>query len=261
MPDENEVPAEQEATAPATAGRLLITLCTYNECENLPLLMPEIHKHASDADVLVIDDNSPDGTGKLADEMSQADSRIHVLHRAGKQGLGATTVAGFKYAVEQKYDFVLNMDADFSHHPKYLPALRACLDSADVGIGSRYVSGGDVVGWNFKRHFMSRSINLYAKLTLGLSSRDNSGSFRCYRVPDLAKLDFGQVRSRGYSFQEEILYMCRCVDCTFQETPIVFEDRRFGSSKINQKEAVMALWVLFRLAIDRIVRRRVTVQE
>ena len=108
---------------------------------------------------------------------------------------------------------------------------------------------------------MSRSINLYAKLTLGLSSRDNSGSFRCYRVPDLAKLDFGQVRSRGYSFQEEILYMCRCVDCTFQETPIVFEDRRFGSSKINQKEAVMALWVLFRLAIDRILRRRVTAKE
>ena len=261
MPDENDAPADQDTAAAATASRLLITLCTYNECENLPLLMPEIHKHASDADVLVIDDNSPDGTGKLADEMSHADSRIHVLHRADKQGLGAATVAGFKYAVEQKYDFVLNMDADFSHHPKYLPALRACLDSADVGIGSRYVSGGDVIGWNFKRHFMSRSINLYAKLTLGLSSRDNSGSFRCYRVPDLAKLDFGQVRSRGYSFQEEILYMCRCVDCTFQETPIVFEDRRFGSSKINQKEAVMALWVLFRLAIDRIVRRRVTAKE
>ena len=104
MPDENDAPADQDTAAAATASRLLITLCTYNECENLPLLIPEIHKHASDADVLVIDDNSPDGTGKLADEMSQADSRIHVLHRADKQGLGAATVAGFKYAVEQKYD-------------------------------------------------------------------------------------------------------------------------------------------------------------
>jgi dolichol-phosphate mannosyltransferase len=239
--------------------RLLITLCTYNERENLPLLIPEIHKYAPDAEVLVIDDNSPDETGTVADEMSQADPRIHVLHRVGKRGLGSATVAGFKYAVEGQYDFVLNMDADFSHHPRYLPAIRACLDSADVGIGSRYVPGGGVVGWNLKRHFMSRSINFYARLLLGLSTRDNSGSFRCYRVPDLAKLDFEQVRSRGYSFQEEILYMCRRIGCRFKETPITFEDRRFGLSKINQKEAVMAVWVLFRLAIDRAVRRRVTV--
>ncbi|MDA0282962.1 MAG: polyprenol monophosphomannose synthase [Planctomycetota bacterium] len=238
--------------------KLLITLCTYNECENLPLLIPQIHEYAPDADVLVIDDDSPDGTGQLADQMIQADSRIHVLHRIGERGLGTATVAGFRFALEQKYDFVLNMDADFSHHPRYLPAIRACLDSADVGIGSRYVPGGGVVGWNLKRHFMSRSINLYARLLLGLSTRDNSGSFRCYRVPYLAKLDFGQVRSRGYSFQEEILYMCRRVGCRFKETPIVFEDRRFGLSKINRKEAVMAVWVLFRLAVDRAARRRVT---
>lgn len=242
-------------------GGLLITLCTYNECENLPKLVPEIHAVAPDAHILVIDDNSPDGTGQLADEMSASDPRIHVLHREGKQGLGTATIAGFRYAVEHGYHQVLNMDADFSHHPRYIPDLRKCAESAEVAIGSRYVPGGGVIGWNFKRHFMSRAINIYARLLLGLPNRDNSGSFRCYHVDRLAKLDFDQVRSRGYSFQEEILYMCRRIGCRFFESPITFEDRRFGTSKINSKESLVALWVIFRLGIDRLLRRRVTLAE
>lgn len=247
-----------ESSESSHRTRLLITLCTYNESENLPLLIPEIQAAAPDAHVLVIDDNSPDGTGAIVDSMAEHDERIHILHRSGKLGLGSATVAGFEYAIEQGYDQLLNMDADFSHHPRHLAALRACMESADVAIGSRYVPGGGVVGWNLKRHFMSRSINMYARLFLGLRTRDNSGAFRCFRVSKLAELDFGQVRSRGYSFQEEILYMCRRVGCRFQETPITFEDRRFGTSKINWKESVRALWLIFRLGLDRLLRRRVT---
>lgn len=248
--------SETETTHPH--GGLLITLCTFNERENLPKLIPEIHAVAPDAHVLVIDDNSPDGTGAVADNMSANDSRIHVLHREGKLGLGTATIAGFCYAVEHGYDQVINMDADFSHHPRHIPELRNSAESVEVAIGSRYVPGGGVVGWNLKRHFMSRAINIYARLFLGLPNRDNSGSYRCYDVSKLAKLDFGQVRSRGYSFQEEILYMCRRIGCRFAESPITFEDRRFGTSKINSKESLVALWVIFRLGIDRLFRRRVT---
>ncbi len=232
--------------------RLLITLCTYNECENLPKLIPDIHAIVPDADVLVIDDNSPDGTGRLADELAAQDSRIKVLHRAGKLGLGTATVAGFRFAIEQSYEHVLDMDADFSHHPRHLPAIRECLTHVDVSIGSRYVPGGGVVGWNWRRHFMSQGINFYARLFLGLKTRDNSGSFRCYRVAKLAEIDWARIRARGYAFQEELLYRCRAVGCSFAETPITFEDRRFGTSKINWKESVAALGVIFRLGLDRL---------
>jgi len=230
--------------------RLLITVCTYNECENLPKLIPVIHEHAPDADVLVIDDNSPDGTGQLADDIAREDNRIHVLHREGKLGLGTATIAGMKWAIERDYDQVLNLDADFSHHPRYLPALRECMQDADVAIGSRYVPGGGVEGWNWQRHFMSQGINMYARLFLGLKTKDNSGAYRCFSVAKLKLIDLNRIRAKGYAFQEEILYRCRRVGCSFKETPIVFEDRLLGTSKINWKESVMALWVIFRLGID-----------
>ena len=235
-------------------NRLLVTVCTYNERENLERLVPEIHRYVPKADVLVIDDNSPDGTGSLADEMSANDPRIHVLHREGKLGLGTATVAGFRFCIERGYDYLLNMDADFSHHPRYIPALLDCMSRADVGVGSRYVPGGGVTGWGLKRHLMSRGINCYARLLLGLKTGDNSGSFRCYRVARLREIDLNRVRARGYAFQEEILYRCRRIGCTFEETPIVFEDRRYGSSKINWRESVVALWVIFRLGIENILR-------
>lgn len=237
-----------------SAPRLLITLCTYNERENLELLIPEIQQHAPDADILVIDDNSPDGTGELADAIAEADSRIHVLHREGKQGLGSAIVAGFRYGIDQSYDYLINLDADFSHPPHNIPDLSACMERADVAIGSRYVPGGDVVGWGFRRHFMSKGINLYARCLLGLKTKDNSGSYRCYRVSKLRELDFDRVVARGYAFQEEILYRCRRIGCRFEETPIIFEDRRYGESKINWREAVAALWVIFRLGIENLFR-------
>jgi len=240
-----------------TGRSLLITLCTYNERENLERLIPEIFDAAADAHVLVIDDNSPDGTGQLADEWADRDPRVHVLHREGKQGLGTATLAGFRYAIDHDYEFLLNMDADFSHHPRYIPALRDGMQRADVAVGSRYVAGGGVEGWGFRRHFMSRGINCYARWLLWLKTKDNSGSFRCYRVAKLAELDLSRIRARGYAFQEEILYRCRRIGCTFEEVPILFEDRRYGESKINWREMIAALWVIFRLGLENLGRVRV----
>jgi dolichol-phosphate mannosyltransferase len=159
--------------------RLLVTLCTYNERENLGEIVPAILQIVPHATVLVIDDNSPDGTGRLADELAGADERVRVLHRPGKQGLGTAILAGFRYAIEHQFDWLTNLDADFSHHPRHLSALLECMNRCDVAIGSRYVKGGGVVGWGFRRHFMSQGINWYARLLLGLRTRDNSGRYRC----------------------------------------------------------------------------------
>ena len=166
----------------SSGSRVLVTLCTYNERANLPDLIPAIHEHAPQADVLVIDDNSPDGTGDLADEFAARDRRVRVLHRPAKEGLGVATVAGFREALAHGYDLVLNMDADFSHPPEIIPALLDAARRVDVAVASRYVPGGGVVGWGPQRHVMSRAINTYARIVLGLNTRDNSGSFRCYRA-------------------------------------------------------------------------------
>ena len=225
----------------------LVSLATYNEKENLPSLVQEIHQFLPAADVLVIDDNSPDGTGQLVDQLAAADPRIHVLHRAGKLGLGTAIIAGMRYAIEHGYDFLINMDADFSHHPRYLPAMLAGMANRDVMIGSRYVPGGGVKDWPLQRQLMSRAVNGMSRLLLRIPARDTSGAYRCYRVAKLKEMDLERIWSRGYSFQEEILYRCRKVGCRFSETPIVFEDRRAGQSKVNLKEAVRSLTILLLL--------------
>jgi dolichol-phosphate mannosyltransferase len=244
--------------APGTAGapRLLITLATYNEAENLRPLVETIRQFAPNSSILVIDDNSPDGTGRIAEELKAELPEIHVIHRAGKLGLGTATIEAMKFAIDHHYDLLLNLDGDFSHPPRFIPSLLAGMADHDVMIGSRYVPGGGVEGeFNLKRKFMSTGINWYARLFLGLSSKDNSGAFRCYRVSKLAQIDFDDVRSRGYSFQEEILYWCRTVGCRIGETPILFENRRAGVSKINKKEAVDALTIIFMLGVARILGR------
>lgn len=240
------------------AEKTLVTVATYNEIENLPRLVDEIFAIVPQVDLLVIDDNSPDGTGQWCDQRGAEDPRLKCLHRPGKLGLGTATVAGMSYAIEQGYKQVLNMDADFSHHPRYLPDFLAGMDPpgrppVDVVIGSRYVPGGGVEGWPLRRHFMSRSINLYARCMLGLKPKDISGAFRCYRTSALMRLDFSKIRSRGYSFQEEILFHLRLAGAKFAETPIVFADRTAGSSKINLREAFAALGTIFCLGLSRLI--------
>jgi dolichol-phosphate mannosyltransferase len=229
--------------------RTLVTVATYNEIENLPELTTAIWQVAPQADVLVIDDNSPDGTGRWCDQRAADEPRLFCVHRPGKLGLGTATIAAMQYAIEHGYDYVLNMDADFSHHPRYIPAILAAIESADVSIGSRYCSGGGVKDWPFKRRLMSWAVNTYARLLLGLAPRDTSGAFRCYRVSLLKQLDFATINSRGYSFQEEILWRLKRLRARMSETPIVFADRERGQSKINRQEALSALWIIFRLGL------------
>lgn len=238
------------------APRVVVSLATYNEAENVAPLIEAIRDFAPDAAILVIDDNSPDGTGKIADEVSARLKDVAVIHRSGKLGLGTATLEAISYAIQNNYDYLLNMDADFSHPPRFIPAILAGMKDHDVMIGSRYVPGGGVEGgFNLKRKFMSSGINLYARTFLGLKTRDNSGAFRCYRVAKLAQIDYAKVKSRGYSFQEEILFWCKQVGCRFGETPILFENRRAGISKINSREAVTALWIIFRLGVGRLLGR------
>ena len=237
----------------AKTSATLITVATYNELENLPRLVDEISAVVPDVDFLIIDDNSPDGTGRWCDEAAAHDPRIHCLHRTGKLGLGTAIIAGLQYAIEHDYRYVLNMDADFSHHPRYVPNVLAGMDGGkspvDVMIGSRYIPGGRTDNWPLKRQLMSKGVNIYSRILLGLSPRDCSGGFRCYRVDLLKKIDFSQIRSRGYSFQEEVLWHLKRAGARFGETPIIFGDRERGQSKINSNEAYAALWILFRLGV------------
>jgi dolichol-phosphate mannosyltransferase len=233
--------------SPSPAPRILVSLATYNERDNLSPLVQEIHKELPAADVLIIDDNSPDGTGKLADELAGTDPQLRVLHRAGKLGLGTAILAGMRYAIDQSYDFLVNMDADFSHHPRYLPAILAGMNHHDVMIGSRYVKGGGVANWPLSRRLMSWGVGTVVRLLMRIPARDTSGAYRCYRVAKLRETALDQLQSRGYSFQQEVLYRCRKAGCRIGETPILFENRRSGSSKVNPKEATrsmaLILWI------------------
>jgi len=233
--------------------RFLISLATYNERENLPILTAQIFEFAPDADILVVDDSSPDGTANWVEEQMQSDSRFKLIKRSGKQGLGTAILAAIEFAVQNGYDFLINMDADLSHPPRFLPAMRAKAEEGfDVVIGSRYVDGGKIEGWSLSRRLMSRGINFYARWLLGLKTHDNSGSFRCYRTELLKRLDPKSILSRGYSFFEEILYRLRKFEGTFAEIPITFEERRVGRSKLNAKEIVIALYLLLRIGIFRV---------
>jgi len=233
--------------------KVVITLCTYNESENLPRMLKELRTVLPEGDILVIDDDSPDGTGEIADKMAIADAHIHVLHRKEERGLGSATLKAFQVSLEGDYDLLVNLDADFSHPARYIPELIEALQAsqADVAIGSRYIQGGKIIGWPLKRHLMSRCINIWSRLFLGLKVRDCSGSYRCYRCSMLKKIDFNRFRSQGYSVQEELLYRCAQVGAKIVESPIVFEERRVGESKINMKEAFRAVYVILRCGLER----------
>jgi dolichol-phosphate mannosyltransferase len=227
-----------------SATRVLIALATYKERENLSRLLAEIHAVIPQADVLVIDDNSPDGTGQLADELASRDRRIRVMHRPGKLGLGTAILTAMHCAIEHSYDLLVTMDADFSHHPRHLPALLAGMTRNDVTIGSRYIPGGATVNWPRSRLLISRGVNSLARLFLRLPTHDNSGGYRCYRVSQLQQTDLSGVLSHGYSFQEEVLFRCWLAGARVGETPIVFVDRCAGTSKVDPLEMVRSLSLL-----------------
>ncbi len=236
---------------PPTAAepRILVSLATYNERDNLTPLIKEIRQAIPAADVLVIDDNSPDGTGDLAEKLAVDDPHIRVMHRAGKLGLGTAILAGMRFALDEKYDYLVNMDADFSHHPRYLPAIVAGMGKNDVMIGSRYIKGGGTVNWPLSRRVISTAVGLTVRMLMRIPARDTSGAYRCYRVSKLREAHLERVRSRGYSFQQEVLYRCRKAGCRIGETPIIFENRRAGVSKVNPREAARSMAMIVGLGL------------
>jgi dolichol-phosphate mannosyltransferase len=238
--------AESVSAGKETAAepRILVSIATYNEAGNLAALIEEIHKYIPQADVLVIDDNSPDGTGRIADELAATDSRIKAIHRSGKLGLGTAILAAMKYAMDEGYDYLQNLDADFSHPPRYLPGILAGMSKYDVMIGSRYVSGGGTENWPLKRKIISRGVNMLVRFLFRMPVKDASGAYRCYRVSKLREARLDKVRSRGYSFQQEVLFRCYKAGCKIGEYPILFENRRAGASKVNGKEAVRSIFML-----------------
>jgi glycosyltransferase involved in cell wall biosynthesis len=226
--------------------RPLVVLPTYNERENLSRVLAGIR--ARDTDVLIVDDNSPDGTGEMADSLSAADPGVHVLHRPRKLGLGSAYIAGFNFGLERGYGFLLEMDADGSHLPEYLPALiDAARRSGGMALGSRYVKGGDIVGWGPARKFLSSGANLYCRFVLHLPVHDCTSGFRCYRREVLEKINLAEIFSQGYSFQIELAYKCLQLGFPIIEVPIRFEDRVAGKSKVSEAEVRKALLTVLRL--------------
>ncbi|MGE3243230.1 MAG: polyprenol monophosphomannose synthase [Pirellulales bacterium] len=236
--------------------RTLVTLATYNEVENLPGLVDEILRVLPMADVLVVDDNSPDGTGRWCDERAKSQPRLRSIHRPGKLGLGSATLVALREAIERGYDIVVTMDADWSHDPKHLPALVAATEHADVAIGSRYIVGGEIEGWPWHRRRLSRAINRLSRALLRLPIRDTSGAYRAYRVAKLRQLDLDKIRATGYAYLEEILWHFARIDATFAEVPITFRERRAGKSKTSVREAVGKVATLVRLSRYRAERPR-----
>jgi dolichol-phosphate mannosyltransferase len=238
--------------------KALISIPTYNERDNIANLVRDIQRVVSDVDILILDDNSPDGTGAIADQLAARDPSIHVMHRPGKMGLGAAYVAGFRYAIERGYDLVFEMDADFSHNPTYLPQFLALAENADLVIGSRYIKGGGAPNWSPLRKFISSGGNVFARAVLGIPVHDCTGGYRCYRTAALRTLNLDAIRAQGYAFQVEMAYNFWKSGFRIRETPIIFEDRRVGSSKMSRKIFIEAfLWVVrTRFTGDRAVRRR-----
>jgi len=232
---------------PSNPVSTLIIIPTYNERENISLLIPEIHKTLAGAHVLIVDDSSPDGTSQSVKELARSDTRLFVLDRAKKEGLGRAYISGFRWALERSYEYIFEMDADFSHDPKYLPAFLTAIENADLVIGSRYISGVNVVNWPMKRLLLSYVGNIGARLVAGIPVRDCTGGFKCFRRRVLENINLSRIGSSGYSFQVEMNYHVWKKGYRIVEIPIIFTDRRLGVSKMSTKivrEALILLWKL-----------------
>jgi dolichol-phosphate mannosyltransferase len=230
------------------AERALVIIPTYNEIENLNRIVPQALEQDPRLEVLVVDDNSPDGTGAAADELARTNPRVHVLHRPGKQGLGTAYRAGFHWALERDYEFVFEMDADFSHDPKHLPQFLAAVQNADLVLGCRYLEGRvTVVNWPMARLLLSYFANLYARIVTGLKLFDSTGGFKCFRRRVLEAIDLKAVRSNGYAFQIEMSFRATRKGFRITEIPIVFVDRTDGVSKMSGAIVREAIWMVWRL--------------
>ncbi len=229
------------------AEKTLIIIPTYNEIENLGKIVPRVMEQGANIEVLVVDDSSPDGTGELADRMAAEDPRIHVLHRGNKQGLGRAYLAGFGWALERDYQYIFEMDADFSHDPKFIPGFLQAIEDADLVIGSRYKDGVNVINWPMSRLLLSKGANLYSHWITGLPLTDSTGGFKCFRRRVLEALDLDAVHSNGYAFQIEVSFRAWKRGFRLVEIPIVFVDRVEGHSKLSKgivREAVWMVWFL-----------------
>jgi dolichol-phosphate mannosyltransferase len=235
--------------ASMTKNSALIVIPTYNEIENLEPLIQDILAQDCKFDILVVDDNSPDGTGALADRLAVELSEVHVMHRPGKMGLGTAYIQGFTWALEQGYEYVLEMDCDFSHHPRYLPNFFKEIQSADLVIGSRYVKGGGTLNWDWLRKFISGGGNTFARLMLGLKTHDCTGGFRCYRRDMLQRVPWDEMQLKGYAFQVGSVYYVERLGGRVAEFPIIFEDRRVGQSKMSSKIVIEAFRYVLRMAL------------
>ena len=248
-----------------------VIIPTYNESDNIETLAKEImalrlgpstgsgHRSGQAlgdvTEIIIVDDNSPDGTGEIADKLAAAYRGIRVIHRPAKLGLGTAHIVGFKEALALGADRIVTMDADFSHHPRYIPDLLARNRDAQLVIGSRYVDGGGTLNWGLQRQILSKGANTFARLVLGLKVHDCTGAFRCYRREVLESIELDEIFSDGYSFMIEVLYKCQQRGWEIGEVPIIFEDRRHGTSKISRREIFKALYTVLCLGWERIISR------
>jgi dolichol-phosphate mannosyltransferase len=224
-------------------GRVAVIVPTYNERANLEQIAARLRTAVPDADLLIVDDNSPDGTGEAADKLAAGDARIHVLHRPAKAGLGSAYIAGFRWALERDYGVLVEIDADGSHQPQELPALLAALEAgADLVIGSRYVPGGTVLNWPKSREVLSRGGNTYARVMLGIKVRDATGGYRAFRATALRQVGLDEVESQGYCFQIDLALRVIRAGLTVVEVPITFVERTQGASKMSRAVVAEALW-------------------
>ena len=238
------------------ADRALVIVPTYNEATNLRTLVQEALAQDESIEILVIDDNSPDGTGRIADELANETPRVNVLHREGKQGLGTAYLAGFKWALAREYEFILEMDADHSHDPKHLPEFFAAVQDADLVLGSRYLNGRvTVVNWPMTRLLLSYFANIYARIVTGNKLCDATGGFKCFRRKVLIAIDLDSVRSNGYSFQIEMSFRAKRKGFKIREIPIIFVDRTDGESKMSGAIVREAIWMVWRLRLQALFRR------
>jgi len=235
--------------------RALVILPTYNEIENLPRIVPQILEVDPDLEVLVVDDDSPDGTGKEADRMAEENPRLSVIHRASKMGLGSAYITGFKYGIEKGFDYLFEMDADFSHDAKYLKDFLREIKEADLVVGSRYLQGVNVINWPMSRLLLSYFANVYTRIITGLPLRDATGGFKCYRREALEAIELDSVRSDGYSFQIEMSFKLWRKGFRLKEIPIIFYDRQQGESKMSKKIVREAVWMVWRLGLERLFGR------